>query len=309
MKKVFAFFLLFVSLVLGAQEIQQSIDVDGAVFKMNIVPVPEDGTKLPVGDNDHDAAVITAPYWIGETEVTWELWKKVYDWSLSKGYSYLNSGRQGGDNDNRSSVPVGDDQHPVTTVAWGDTLAWCNALTEWSNENLGTSYTFAYFQDGQMYKKVYNNGANITFDKNATGFRLPDPYEWQLAARWRNDDTNTVEGYSSPWFTKANSDSGAAAPCDDFEASKAVAVIRRDSTAPVKSLGPSSKNSLGLYDMSGNVWEYVYTKDKVFDSIYYGGSWKHGSCTASVTSFFGYEKFRVATGETGFRLARSADGD
>ena len=307
MKKIFVLFFLLISLVLNAQEMQQSIDVDGVMFKMNIVPVPEGGIKLPVGDNDEDIAVIPAPYWIGETEVTWELWKKVYDWSLSKGYSYLHTGRQGGNNNDNSTTPIGNAQHPVTTVSWGDTLVWCNALTEWSNENLGSYYTFAYFQNGQTYKNVHNNGANITINKNATGFRLPDPYEWQLAARWRNDDTNTVEGYSSPWFTKANSDSGAVASSDDLEASRAVAVIKKESTAPVKSLGPSSQNSLGLYDMSGNVWEYVYAKDKVFDSIYYGGSWKHSSRAAAVTAFFGYEKFRAASGETGFRLAINMD--
>jgi formylglycine-generating enzyme required for sulfatase activity len=58
----------------------------------------------------------------------------------------------------------------------------------------------------------------------ATGFRLPSSNEWELAARWRGSDpTNTVSGYTNPYFTKGDSASGATADYNDTAASGDVA--------------------------------------------------------------------------------------
>jgi formylglycine-generating enzyme required for sulfatase activity len=86
------------------------------------------------------------------------------------------------------------------------------------------------------------------------GFRLPDNMEWELAARWRgDDDTNTVPDYTNPYFTKGDSASGAEESWITLEHVLLYAVTQQDSTSPVKS---KLSNALGLYDMSGNMYEF-----------------------------------------------------
>ena len=116
------------------------------------------------------------------------------------------------------------DQHPVTCVSWNDTQAYIQWLNEW----LGLDRQIAY--------------------------RLPSESEWEFAAR---------AGTTSPFFwgnqsqcqfangldqtakqTGKFSDSWTYADCvDGFE-----------NTAPVGNFTP---NRWGLYDASGNVWEWV----------------------------------------------------
>ena len=150
-------------------------------------------------------------------------------------------------------------------------------------------------------------------DENATGFRLLTSVEWELAARWRNDAVNTVGGNADPWFTRGNSASGATADVTDEDATSAVGWFWENVVAelpeglwtsqPVKRKIP---NSLGLYDMSGNVWEMTSTFGSGGSRLVRGGSW-YAALNSSSTQI-GYSTFVLPVGtyvETGFRLARS----
>jgi formylglycine-generating enzyme required for sulfatase activity len=169
-----------------------------------------------------------------------------------------------------------------------------NPSLNFVKENSSYSYRSAYAKPG------------------ATGFRLPTINEWELAARWRNNATNTVSGYSSPWFTQGDSASGAAADYTDTSATGAVAWYNgnaSDKTHPVKG---KAANALGLYDMSGNVFEWCFDWHPSYIGSYrffWGGCWLN---TAEQLQVGGYTSsiFSVSpdylNGPFGIRPARTA---
>jgi formylglycine-generating enzyme required for sulfatase activity/methionine-rich copper-binding protein CopC len=225
-----------------------------------------------------NAATVNVPisaFYMGETEVTYELWKVVYDWAThtdrgANQYIFANPGQQGGQYS--STGPVGTNQHPVTIISWRDAVVWCNAYSEAAGKT--PVYYLAGTSDFSDSTKVLreSEGSNVSaesgkaelavLDPNAGGFRLPTNAQWEYAARGGVPSTGT------PWtYTYAGSN-----------ATGNVAVYIYNSgnkTAAVKSLpggNYNGANSLGLYDMSGNVWEWcqnVYWNARVVR----GGSW------------------------------------
>ena len=321
-------------------------------------PVPN-GTICPVGVDDNGdtnsdglqdtlpTVTITHSYVVAETEVTYRQWKEVYDWATDPArgtdrYYFANQGWKG-------CGEVTTDLHPVTAIDWRDAMIWCNALTEYCNKDNVTKVECVYCVDAGCtvpQRNSWKNGAySASFDSSpggmdnpyvnvtAGGYRLLTSEEWELAARWRNDDNgNTVAGYSDPWFTKGNSASGAYTSYNDIadvnpangfydnkDADDLVAVYGLyyagtgniatgvSSTAAVKSKQP---NSLGIYDMSGNVWEWIYNYSPFSGlenkRMRRSGGWGHSSIHLQVGDhYWGSEVPWDVSGYVGFRVART----
>jgi len=126
-------------------------------------------------------------------------------------------------------------------------------------------------------------------------FRLPTEAEWEYACTDRGSAENWCGGNSAD----------------------AVAWQRDNSGLKPHPAGRKQPNSLGIHDMSGNVWEWVYDWSGPYDSsrqidpkgansgstkVRRGGSWQYGSEKAtSVWRSSGYPDDRAM--DIGFRLA------
>jgi formylglycine-generating enzyme required for sulfatase activity len=78
--------------------------------------------------------------------------------------------------------------------------------------------------------------------------------------------------------------------------------------AAVKSLGSGSANSLGLYDMSGNVLEWCFTEYSSSPSnrINRGGCWRWNALNM-IVSIFTFSPPDYEYTDLGFRLCRTGD--
>ena len=180
-------------------------NVNGVAFKM----VRVQGGTFQMGatseqgsDADRDEkpvhSVTLSDYYIGQTQVTQELWQVV----MGSNPAYFK----------------GDNQRPVENVSWNDCQEFITKLNRLTGKN----------------------------------FRLPTEAEWEFAARGgnkRNDykysGSNKVNDVA--WYENNSSTNSV---MRSF-----LTMDRGRRTHPV---AQKQSNELGLYDMSGNVWEWCY---------------------------------------------------
>ncbi len=272
----------------------------GVLFKMVYVP----GKTFYTSTDDSGTATVDNAFWIAETEVTYELWYQVYTWATSNGYSFANPGREGKDGSD-GGEPTAAKKEPVTSVSWRDVMVWCNALTEYYNAQNATSYTCVY-KDGETPIRDSSNATqcdSVVPDKNANGFRLLKSNEWELAARYRDDSNSDGDIMDSGEYYPGDYASGATADYNDTTATGLVAWYSDNSDNHPHDVKTKKENALGLYDMSGNVWEWCFTAD---DSkrIVRGGSYGNGTTYLQVGSLGSYPSFIVDI-SIGFRFCRT----
>ena len=135
--------------------------------------------------------------------------------------------------DNPSFFPGCGMECPVETVNWWEALSFANEVS--SAEGLAECYTLS----GCINTPLECSGVTINSTSGSvydcTGYRLPTEAEWEYAARAGTDlqyAGSDIVGDVAWYYNNST-----------------------NMTHPVAAMQP---NAWGLYDMSGNVWEWVW---------------------------------------------------
>jgi hypothetical protein len=163
------------------------------------------------------------------------------------------------------------DNKPVESVTWFDAIKFCNAKS--IRENIPVAYN-------TITGELLNASGIVTTDLTAVkGYRLPTTTEWLFAAT----GGNSTHGYV-------------------YSGSNNPDLVDWHSTFSTQDVGTLAPNELGLYDMSGNVWEWTNSGSSNRDRL--GGSCFNGT-SIHVTNIFSYNPNQTAF-SFGFRIAKSA---
>jgi formylglycine-generating enzyme required for sulfatase activity len=246
-------------------------------------PADPDGPFIDAGTTP----VHVPAFYIGETEVTYQLWKAVYDWAADRGYSFANPGRQGG-NGTTGGGPVGDNQHPVTEISWRDAVVWCNAYSEAMGKAPVYEVSGAVLRESEGSSVAAGDGKADNAVINAgNGYRLPSSEQWEYAAR------GGAPSVGEPWtFPYAGSD-----------AADGVAWYQRNSGLETHEVKTKAANSLGLYDLTGNVWEWCqdpYTGGT--RRVFRGGGWNNSALYYLGIAWCSSDYPRDGSSTLGFRV-------
>jgi formylglycine-generating enzyme required for sulfatase activity len=206
---------------------------------------------------------------------------------------------------------------PVQKANWYHAIAFCNKLSIAEGLNPVYSVSGVNFSTLTYAEIPTSNNATwnaTTANWSANGYRLPTEMEWMWAAMGATSGYGYTSGTYTSGYTKAFAGSTGSNSMGDY------AWTWENRSVDYKShpVGTKYANELGLYDMSGNVWEYCWDWYDSYPTgtqtnyrgaasgttrVYRGGAWDCDASEATVAFRYGYIPSHPCNG-IGFRVVR-----
>jgi len=250
------------------------------------------GCKWVTNEIKNKKEFIEKPFWLGETEVTQEMYECVLGYNTSL---FNDKNRQSG-RIQLTSIRLGDtSKYPMEKVTWYDAIYFCNQLSL-----LHGFDPYYIMNDCIKNDTIHPNNIQsaIVCNLGGNGYRLPYDREWEYAAK-----AGTNNKYAG---------------CDDRKYLSEYAWYKDNSNNHTHPVATKKPNEWGFYDMSGNVEEWCWEDD----SIYGRQNRTRGGCySTEITKSYINQKLdsnKLSTkvtgswssnamiGDLGFRICRNA---
>lgn len=255
-----------------------------------VVVIAEDGTVDPAG-------VIGGELYIG-----WGLYNRVMVSSfIMDKYELTQSAYQAVMGVNPTVGNRIGSNLPVDNVSWFNAIEYCNRRS--FTEGFTPAYSYLTYGTNPTtwpvgWNTLYTNHTNVSCDWTANGYRLPTEAEWHYAASGGN---------TYMYFTYSGSNT-----------ISAVAWYAGNSGGMSHPVGTKAANRLGIFDLSGNIFEWCWDIYGTYPSgaanphgavsgyyrVLRGGAWNFLETGCTLTYRNGYDA-TYSNNYIGFRCVRN----